>query len=135
MKRVLLMFFIGVLTAVLLIGCGASNSGGGSKAQLKIEDNGKTLEYKVGDAFETLLVSNPGTGFDWEWVKTDPLLVKQVGEVEWVTQGAGTGGGGMTKHTFQVTAKGEMKLKLIYHRAWEQGVEPESVFEVTLVVK
>lgn len=134
MKRVIFVVVTGLLMAVLLISCGTSDASGGGKPQLKLEDNGKTFEYKVGDTLEVLLTSNPGTGYDWEWVKQDPLLVKQVGEVEFITEGEGIGGG-MTKHVFQVTAKGEMKLKLIYHRAWEKGTEPESVFEVTLVVK
>jgi inhibitor of cysteine peptidase len=126
-------FFLSSLTLVLLLSaCGAPGS---RSLTLSEEDAGKTIEMVTGETLTIALQGNPTTGYLWEVESGDAKLLKQVGEGEFEPDSDAVGSGGKVSLQFEAAAPGEMHLRLVYHRPWEQGVPPEKTFEVTIVVK
>jgi inhibitor of cysteine peptidase len=133
MKKLSFVLLVGMIFTSILSAC----SSGSQTVKLSETDNGKSIELKVGDKVELTLASNPTTGYDWEWTSKDGSVLTQLGDPAFVQEGEEglVGAGGKTTYTFEATATGEMKLKLVYHRAWETDVPPVQEFEVTIVVK
>ena len=105
-------------------------------AKLTIEDNGKTVNAKVGGQITIELEGNPSTGYTWDGKDVDASILKQEGEVEFKSSNPGLiGSGGIMTLTFKAQKAGTTTLNLIYHRPWETDVKPESAFSVTIIVK
>jgi predicted secreted protein len=99
-------------------------------------DNGRTLELAAGEVLVVSLDSNPTTGYGWEVSEIDEGILSQEGEPVYVQGGAEgmVGAGGVETYRFMASGSGKATLTLIYHRAWEEGVEPLETFSVDIVV-
>jgi inhibitor of cysteine peptidase len=123
--------FIAVFIVLLL----ALAACGGPVAKLDQADNGTSLDLKTGETFTVSLEGNPTTGYSWEVAGIEPAVVALVGEPDYKSDSNLIGSGGMFKFTFKAAAPGTSSVKLVYHRPWEEDVEPLEVFEVTVNVK
>ena len=136
---------LGVL--VLTAGCASSDGvptdaevdrGGEQVILLDAEDNGSQVELSSGQVLAVTLESNPTTGHSWQVSEVDQAVLAQVGEAEFREapkedeQMVGVGG----TETFRFAASaGETTLTLVYHRPWEEDVEPLETFTVQVVVR
>ena len=130
-------FFMGrnvsiVLLAILLLaaGCGSSK-----EVKLGADDNGSKVEVKTGQILVISLESNPTTGYAWEVVDFEEGALEQDGEPEFEADSKLVGAGGVQTFRFKTAEAGEVELKLLHHRSWEEDVEPLDTFIVQVVVR
>ena len=128
------LFLVLASLSILIVGCSLA-TGRGSKVELGADDNGTEIELEVGQKAVITLKSNPTTGFSWEMVESEDAVLKQFGEAEYEAESKLVGAGGAETLSFEAVEAGEMDLKLIYHRSWEEGIDPAEAFEVRVVVK
>jgi predicted secreted protein len=92
----------------------------------------------LGQVFTVTLESNPSTGYRWEWVDSQDSLVEQMGEAQFKPCETGdpplVGAGGWESFDFKAVHQGQMTLKLVYRRPWEEGVEPLKTFSLQVTV-
>ncbi|MBC7261191.1 MAG: protease inhibitor I42 family protein [Chloroflexi bacterium] len=124
-------WLFGVLLALALVACGPR-----ARAPLKVveRDSGAMIELRVGEQIELVLDANPSTGYNWE-VAGEVKVVKLVGEPQFTPDSKALGAGGKMTMRFQTVAPGEEWLRVVYRRSWEEGVAPEKMFELYIVVK
>ncbi|MCG2766855.1 MAG: protease inhibitor I42 family protein [Anaerolineae bacterium] len=130
-------FFMGrnviiILLAILLLaaGCGSSK-----EIDLGADDNGRKVEMKAGQVLVISLESNPTTGYAWEVVNFEEGVLEQAGEPEFKADSKLVGAGGVQTFRFKAAEAGEIELKLLHHRSWEEDVEPLDTFTVQVVVR
>jgi inhibitor of cysteine peptidase len=132
-KHALFWFFI---TLVILLALGLGGCGAKSKnLQLTDTDNGSTAAVEVGQTIHLQLEANPTTGYGWEVSQVDEQLLAMQGEKTYEEAPQNKqliGGGGWENFSFTAQQTGETTLRLIYHRSWEEGVEPAKTFEVKI---
>jgi inhibitor of cysteine peptidase len=99
-------------------------------------DGQVTLE--VGQRFTVTLESNPSTGYRWEWVDWQESNLEQIGKAQFKPRETGdpplVGAGGWEILTFEAVSGGQMTLKLVYRRPWEEGMEPLKTFSLHVIV-
>jgi len=141
MRRVPVLFVIGVVGVVWLGGC-ARRPVKPSEAvkpvgpvKLTEADAGRTVELHVGEKLEVVLAGNPTTGYDWEVAALNANVLRPVGEHKYTRESERIGSGGKMSFGFEAMAAGQTKLELIYHRPWEKDVKLAKTFEVSVVVK
>jgi predicted secreted protein len=92
----------------------------------------------LGQIFTVTLESNPSTGYRWEWVDDQDSIVEQMGEAQFKPRETGdpplVGAGGWESFDFKAVNQGQMTLKLVYRRPWEEGVEPLKTFSLQVTV-
>ena len=92
----------------------------------------------LGQVFTVTLESNPSTGYRWEWVGHQDSIVEQMGESQFKPRETGdpplVGAGGWESFDFKAVHPGQMTLKLVYRRPWEEGVEPLKTFSLQVTV-
>jgi predicted secreted protein len=92
----------------------------------------------LGRVFTVTLESNPSTGYRWEWVDHQDSIVEQMGEAQFKPRETGdpplVGAGGWESFDFKAVHPGQMTLKLVYRRPWEEGVEPLKTFSLQVTV-
>jgi inhibitor of cysteine peptidase len=136
-KQILYTTFL--LFALLLVtGCTGAVSEPGT-VELNDGDNGKIINLSLGQILIISLGSNPTTGYSWEVAEIDGAVLEQKGEALFEDEAPeGTplvGAGGTETFKFSGVAEGETTLKLIYHRPWEEGVEPLEIYLISVNVK
>jgi len=121
-----------VLLAVLLLaaGCGSSK-----EIKLGAKNNGSKIYMKAGQVLAISLESNPTTGYAWGVVDFEEGALEQAGEPEFEAESDLVGAGGAQTFRFKAAKAGEIELKLLHHRSWEEDVEPLDTFTVQVVVK
>jgi len=97
------------------------------------KDNGRTIYLGIDDPFEIELEGNPSTGYIWEAVSYDTLLVKQVVKAGFEPFSDDIGSGGKYTFRFQTVAAGQTTLVLIYYRKFEKNKPPAKTFELKVV--
>lgn len=114
----------------------------GKVASLKLDANadGTTQQLKMGEVMAITLESNITTGFSWFATVSNPDVLTQIGEPEYVEQGEKTdtqvlGAPGNETFMFQGSATGSATLTLDYKQGWEQDVAPEKTITITVEVK
>ncbi len=99
---------------------------------------GSQIELEQGQILVGTLESNPTTGYRWEVVETQESILEQMGEAEFEPSDKGepplVGGGGSEIFRFKAIGVGQMTLQLVYHRPWEEGVEPLKTFSLHVTV-
>ena len=125
--RIVLMFGL-LLTA--LSACGASN-----EVKLDAGDDGSQVELNAGQTLVVSLEGNPTTGYTWEAAELDEQVLRQVGETEFKPESDAIGAGGVQTLHFETVNSGQTTLNLVYHRPWEEDVEPSETFSVQVVVR
>ncbi len=101
-------------------------------------DDSSQLELEQGQILVVTLESNPTTGYRWEVVEIQESILEQMGEAEFKPSQTGepplVGAGGWEIFRFKAISAGQTSLKLVYHRPWEEGVEPVKTFSIKVVV-
>jgi inhibitor of cysteine peptidase len=126
-----------------LAGCGpdADLPAGATSEEVSLsaKDGGGQVEVDAGQILVLTLESNPTTGFSWEVVEAEDSVLRQTGDAEFKEaselDAAPLGAGGVEVFRFEAVGAGETRLELIYHRPWEEGVEPLETFSVQVVVR
>lgn len=125
------------LLAVLILAAGCGGPGG--EVEVGGQDNGGQVALKQGQVLVVSLESNPTTGYSWEVAEIDDAVLKQKGEVEYQQADAGdppkVGVGGVETFRFEAQGAGTASLKLVYHRPWEEGVEPLETYTLEVTVR
>ncbi len=129
MRTAIVMSFFLILA--LFSGCGTKGT------SLTDADNGKQITVKSGDLVTLTLVSNPTTGYSWQVMEIDSVILIQDGEPEY-KQSPGSeglvGAGGTETFRFKAVGSGKTTLNLGYMRPWE-SVQPTETFKVQVVVQ
>ncbi len=102
---------------------------------LGAKDNGRQIELQKGQTLVINLEANPSTGYTWEPLDLKGAIVRQVGETEFNPDSDLVGAPGTQTLRFEALKAGQMDLKLVYHRPWEEGVEPLETFTVQVTVQ
>ncbi len=106
---------------------------------VNIEDEGGQVELEQGQILVVTLDSNPTTGYRWEQAENQEPILEQMGQPEFKQSLTGgrpvAGGGGWEIFRFKAVRAGQMTLQLVYHRAWEEGVEPANTFSIDVVIR
>lgn len=130
------MYFIAVLLVVLglLVGCGSSSFEEIKEIMVDMEDNGKQINLHSGQTLVVSLEAQPSTGYTWEVVELDELILRQQGDPEFQPASGGIGASGVQIFRFEAVSAGETNLKMIYHQLWVEGVEPLETFSINVTV-
>jgi inhibitor of cysteine peptidase len=115
---------------------GASNASGGPRQiPITASDGGTIIGASVGDELIVDLAGNPSTGYSWvnESEATGVLVAK--GEPEFISDSELIGASGTMRCRFDAVEPGTARLELAYRRPWEENVEPEARFSVTVLVE
>ncbi len=101
-------------------------------------NDGEQVELELGEILVVTLESNPSTGYRWEQPKNSKSILVQLGQAEFKSSETGeppmVGAGGWEIFRFKAVSAGQMTLELVYHRSWEEGVEPLKTFSIQVVV-
>jgi len=128
--KLLAMGLVLILSALIFSGCGPAK-----EVKLDASANGRQVELQKGQTLVITLESNPTTGYRWEVVEIDESILRQIGEAEFKPESEALGAGGTETFRFEATNAGQMALKLVYHRPWEEGEEPLETFSLQVVVR
>lgn len=131
------MWHRGIAASIVCVALSQTGYGQAADKPLKLteKDSEKAISVKVGDAFEVVLKENPTTGFLWTVDAMDKEILDQVGEKDYKADSNAIGAGGVMTMRFRALAKGQTKLKLIYHRMGEKGNRAAKTFKVTVTVE
>ncbi len=109
---------------VALGGCSTSES-------LTLDSNGERVTLASGDTIEVTLEGNATTGFSWELVDYDPMVVTTEGEAVYESEDTElVGVGGAWTWTLVAQEPGECVVQFVYRRSWEDE-QPEATFSFT----
>ena len=123
-----LMFLMVIVVACLLAGC---------VGEVKTySDSGQTIRIGINQEFVIALGSNPTTGYSWQVSYDEDLLELAGGQStykpgEQAEEGA-VGAGGVEYFRFKATKTGETEITLVYKRPWEEEVEEQKVFTISI---
>jgi inhibitor of cysteine peptidase len=127
---------------MVLAGCGPSNNvdaaAKSEEVNLSAKDNGGLVEVDAGQILVLTLESNPTTGFRWEVVGEKEAVLQSTGDAEFKLASEldppPPGTGGVEVFRFEAVEAGETLIELVYHRPWEEGVEPLETFSIQVTV-
>lgn len=98
------------------------------------ETTDSIIETKVGKNFDIVVKSNPTTGFQWFVAEpTDQYVVKLANKEFIKDENADNmlGAGGKEVWTFEPVAEGEVTIRLVYKREWEdENIKREKKVQV-----
>lgn len=133
-----------VMAATLLFpaACGSGETGtvtsSAAPATVALSEsaNNSTVELNAGDSLIIDLAGNPSTGYQWQVTESDPALLEQMGDPEFVADDpAAMGSPGRVTLRFRAVGSGRAHLQLAYQRPFEPGVSPEQSFGVEVTVR
>ena len=124
-----------IIAAMLIVLVPAAGCGHSKEIKLDANDNGRQIEIEKGQILVIALEANPTTGYTWEMVESEEDVLQQIGEAEFQPRSKAVGASGTQTLRFRAVNAGQMGLELVYHRSWEEGVEPLEVFSISVVVK
>ena len=141
MKSKIILTCAVVALALSLLACS-------SEVAVSASYDGKEVKVPVDGSLIVTLESNPTTGFKWQYEEEvkdtlhiltgipDETVLALVGQ-KFVAPEAGAppGTGGEEVWTFTALKEGKSTISMEYRRPWEEGVEPDKVFALTVVVK
>jgi len=119
-------------TVVALCACKAASQ---KPLQLNEEDDGRTVQLNSGGGLHVTLEGNPTTGFLWEVASSEPSVLRAVGESEFTANSTAMGSPGKVTLRFEAVKRGEVLLRLVYHRPFEKESPPARTFEVKVQVR
>jgi len=130
-------YFIAVLLVVsgLVVGCGSSSFEEIKEIMVDMEDNGRQINIFIGQTLVVSLEARPSTGYTWEVVELDELILRQQGDPEFQPASGGLGAPGVQIFRFEAISAGETDLSMIYHQPWVEGVAPQETFSVHVIVQ
>jgi len=120
-----------VLSMLLLLAVLGGCSG---DRTVTVDNDGDRVSLAPGEEIRVTLDGNITTGFSWELVEYDPLIISPLGDATYEEDGGDTvGAGGRWTWTLQAVAAGETPVRFVYHRTWEED-PPAQTFSFTAVV-
>lgn len=117
---------MGLVVVLLAAACGDDDT-------VQITPDGPPTAVSIGadQMLEVQLEGNPTTGYTWEVAEEGVVtLVESTHQPDSDLEGSP----GITTLRFEPKAAGSGDLVLIYHRAWEEGVEPLETRTITVTV-
>ena len=105
------------------------------EAKLGVDDNGRQVDIEEGQIVTIALESNPSTGYRWEVAELREDILRKVGETEFEVESIVPGTPGRETLRFKAVGTGQTTLRLVYHRAWQKGVDPLRTFSVQIVAR
>ena len=123
-----------MVSAVL---CSCSGLTGPRHYDLTDKDSGRTLHLDRGDTFSIQLVSNPTTGYLWQFGTPpyDESVMILRGDKYIQPQEQLCGAPGTRSLSFLAEGSGRTGLRLIYVRPWEKNRPPAQEFNLMVIVK
>ena len=129
-KIVILFFAISMFLPIsLFVGCSEQKA-----ISVDKNDNGRLIELNEGQKLVITLESNPTTGYSWNIAELDESMLKQEGDIEFISESNLIGSPGVEIIKFNAVKSGQTTLKLIYHRSWEEDVKPIETFSIQVKV-
>ena len=125
------------MTSVMSVLCSCAWFGGPKHYELTEKDSGRVLHLDKGDTFTVLLVSNPSTGFLWEFGKPlydETVMILRGDKYIRPDDQLSVGVPGKRSLTFLAEGSGRTGLKLVYRRPWEKR-SPAKEFNIMVIVK
>ncbi len=115
-------------------------SGKVASMQLDASADGTTQQMKMGEVFAITLETNPSTGYSWVPTISDPKVLAQMGEPQYLEPTQSTAEpllGAPTTVTlfFQAMGTGSTILTLDYKQSFEVNVAPEQTVTIKVEVK
>jgi len=127
---------IALLTLLLAFTVATACSPQQQEVKASMDDNGREMQLKKGQTLVVTLEGNPTTGYSWEVAEPlDEQVLRLTGEPEFKAESEALGAGGVQILRFEAVNAGTMTLKLVYHRPWEEGVEPLETYSLQVVVR
>jgi len=100
-------------------------------------NNGGQIELELDKLLVVTLESNPSTGYQWELIENNDVILKQFGQTEFKPSETSNprvvGAGGWEIFRFKAVSAGQTTLELVYHRSWEDA-EPLKAFSIQVTV-
>jgi len=122
---------IAMLLAVLVLSANCRPSG---EIKVDASNNGSQIEIEQGQILIITLKANPTTGYTWEMIKGEEQILRQVGEIEFQPDSKLIGAPGIQTLRLEAVNVGQITLNLVYHRPWEEKVEPIETFSIQVLV-
>ena len=97
-------------------------------------DAGKKVDFAPGGTLELALEGNPTTGYTWKVMSGNDAVLKQMGDSTFTPQSNLMGAPGVEVFKFQAVGAGSVTLKLGYKQWWDNAMQPNPTFEVTVNV-
>jgi predicted secreted protein len=111
----------------------AGNTFRDESMRLSENDSGKTIALRAADELELILPTKPDTDYVWEVSSLD-LNVLKLSATNFIASDKAIGAGGIEIIRFHPIAMGQSKVKLIFHKPFEQQ-PPLKTFDVTVIIK
>ena len=112
-----------------------SPAAGDPLLELGEADAGRTVELALGQTLLINLTGSPTTGYNWEKVPQDPVLLKPLGAPQVKPDSERLGAPARVALRFQAIERGQTSLRLVYRRSWERDTAASRSYEVMVVVK
>ena len=125
---VVMAFFLAI---AFFSGCGANG------VSITDADNGKQITLQSGDVITLTLESNPTTGYSWQVLEIDNVVLIQDGDPDYKqapNSDGLVGAGGTETLRFKAVEAGRTTLEIGYVRPWE-SVPPIETFSLQVVVQ
>jgi len=126
---------VAALAAAVLAGCADDAFDEPRVVPLSAVDSGTVVEVSVGDEILLDLEANWTTGYTWVDESPESAALRAVGEPVLIEESGLVGAAGVMRCRFEAVNIGTAALELAYRRPWEDDVEPERTFSVTVVVR
>jgi len=125
------------MAAAMFTLCSCSGLIGPRHYELTEKDNGRTLHLDRGDTFTVTLVSNPTTGYQWQFGTPpyDETVMILRGDKYIRPEEQLTGAPGKRSLSFLAEGSGRTGLRLIYVRPWEKSQPPAKEYNLMVIVK
>ena len=108
-------------------------------AELKLttKDNDRRIELTPGQAFRIALESNPSTGFQWQIVEFDEVLLQSTAESKYESSDPNgpPGTAGQQVFRFATRKAGQTTICMVYRRPWEKDQPPVRSYSLTLLIR
>jgi len=98
------------------------------------EDDGKSLDLRVGESIGLRLHENASTGYRWAFEARDEAAV-DVLEEGYAGRPSAVGSGGFVQWTLHARAPGTTHIKLKLWRVWQGDSSVRKRFELTLNIR
>jgi inhibitor of cysteine peptidase len=140
MKTRLALALVLALVTIILSSCGflrGPRSFSPSPVQTFDESwDNKSIEIAAGSTFTVTLASNPSTGYKWDAVMSNPLVMGTAGGTYSSTAVTPMpGSGGQEIWTFKGLAPGTSTLSMSYGQPWVGGAKNAKAFTLSVTVK
>lgn len=105
-----------------------------TEINLTQSDNGKSIQIGLGEIVRISLDENPSTGFRWALEQGDDEVLELLTSDYIQASAPRVGVGGKRVWRFAGKKSGDVRLVLVYRRAWEEEISTVERLQVTIRV-